>query len=59
VRRWRDWLQSRSEEFCFYLRSRFAELGRQVDRDEFWRHVIQGMSLATAMAWLDRDLVVP
>lgn len=59
VRRWRDWLQSRSEEFCFYLRSRFPELGRHADRDAFWRHVIEGMSLATAMAWLDRDLVVP
>ena len=59
VRRWRHWLQSRSEEFCFYLRSRLPELGRHADRDAFWRHVIQGMSLATVMAWLDKDLVVP
>ncbi|MEI7538231.1 MAG: hypothetical protein WCJ76_13510 [Comamonadaceae bacterium] len=59
VRRWRDWLHARSEEFCFYLRSRFPELGRHGDRDAFWRHVIEGMSLATVMAWLDRDLVVP
>src|SRR3990167_1260969 len=59
VRRWRDWLQARSEEFCFVLRSRFPELGRHADRDAFWRHVIDGMSLATVMAWLDRDLVVP
>jgi transposase-like protein len=59
VRRWRDWLQSRSEEFCFYLRSRFPELGRHADRIALWRHVIEGMSLAAAMAWLDRDLVVP
>jgi transposase-like protein len=59
VRRWRDWLHARSEEFCFYLRSRFPELGRQAQLDAFWRHVIKGMSLAQAMAWLDRDLVVP
>ena len=59
VRRWRDWLQSRSEEFCFYLRSRFPELGRHADRDAFWRHVIEGRSLAQAMACLDRHLVVP
>ena len=59
VRRWRDWLDTRSEEFCFYLRSRFPELGRHADRVALWRHVIEGMSLATVMAWLDRDLVVP
>jgi hypothetical protein len=59
VRRWRDWLHARSEEFCFYLRSRFPELGRHAQRNAFWRHVIEGMSLATVMAWLDRDLVVP
>jgi transposase-like protein len=59
VRRWRDWLHARSEEFCFCLRSRFPELGRHAQRDAFWRHVIEGMSLATVMAWLDRDLVVP
>jgi transposase-like protein len=59
VRRWHGWLQSRSEEFFFYLRSRFAELGRHAERDAFWRHVIEGMSLATAMACLDKDLIVP
>ncbi len=59
VRRWRDWLSARSECFAFFLRSRFPELGRHTERDSFWRHVMQGMSLAQAMAWLDRDLVVP
>ena len=59
VRRWRDWLSSRSEEFCFYLRSRFPELGRHADRDAFWRNVIEGMSLGVAMACLDRHMVVP
>jgi hypothetical protein len=34
-------------------------LGRVPDHGAFWRHVIDSMSLAQAMAWLDRDLVVP
>ena len=59
VRRWRDWLGSRSDSFSFFLRSRFPEFGRHADRNAFWRHVIEGMSLAVAMAWLDRDLCVP
>ena len=59
VVRWRDWLKGRSENFAFFLRSRFAELGRRPDHDTFWRHVIDSMSLAQAMAWLDRELIVP
>lgn len=59
VRRWRDWLCVRSEAFGFYLRSRFPELGRHADGDAFWRHVIEDISLAQAMAWLDKDLIVP
>jgi hypothetical protein len=58
VVRWRDWLKERGE-FAFFLRSRFPELGRVPDHGAFWRHVIDSMSLAQAMAWLDRDLVVP
>jgi hypothetical protein len=58
VRRWRDWLSTRSETFMFQLRSRFPEWGR-IDAQDFWRTMPDGMSLANAMAWLDRDLIVP
>ena len=59
VRRWRDWLNERSERFAFFLRSRFAQLGRSADQDSFWRNVLDSISLAQAMAGLDRDLIVP
>jgi hypothetical protein len=60
VRRWRDWLRKRSQEFSFHLRSRVAELGRHsVDHESFWRGVLAHMPLAQAMALLDRDLSVP
>ena len=59
VRRWRDWLRERSEEFSFFLRSRLPELGRLAEFESFWRNVIDELSLQQAMAWLDRELVVP
>jgi hypothetical protein len=59
VRRWRDWLHERSDTFAFFLRSRFPDWGRSADGCPFWRAVLQRMSLADAMAWLDRDLIVP
>ena len=59
VRRWRDWLDARGEHFAFVLRSRFPELGRLPDLNSLWRHVIDAMPLARAMAWLDRELSVP
>lgn len=59
VRRWRDWLHERGEQFAFFLRSRWPELGRVADFDAFWRNVIDELSLQQATAWLDRDLVVP
>jgi len=59
VRRWRDWLDERSETFAFVLRSRFAELGRSPDRSAFWRQVLDHLSLAPAMAWLDQEIIVP
>ena len=58
LRRWRDWLGERSDTFMFTLRSRFPEWGR-IDAQDFWRTVLGDMSLAHAMAWLDRDLIVP
>ena len=59
VRRWRDWLRDRGERFAFFLRSRFPELGRVADHASFWRNVIDKLSLQQAIAWLDRDLIVP
>jgi len=59
VRRWRDWMLERGEQFAFYLRSRMPELGRVADFNSFWRNVIEELSLQQAMVWLDRDLVVP
>lgn len=59
VRRWRDWMDTGSERFAFVLRSRFAELGRFADHESFWRHVLDSLSLAQAMAWIDRELTVP
>lgn len=59
VRRWRDWLHERSDALAFFLRSRWPELGRLADFESFWRNVIDEVSLQQAMAWLDRDLVVP
>jgi hypothetical protein len=40
MRRWRDWRDARGERFAFFLRSRFAELGRIADHASFWRHVL-------------------
>lgn len=59
VRRWRDWLRERGEQFSFFLRSRWPELGRVADFESFWRNVIDELTLQQAFAWLDRDLVVP
>jgi len=59
VRRWRDWLHERGDTFAFFLRSRLPELGRWAEFESFWRNVIDSVSLQQAMAWLDRDLVVP
>ena len=59
VRRWRDWLCERSEQFAFFLRSRLPELGRWAEFESFWRNVIDGVSLQHCMVWLDRDMVVP
>jgi transposase-like protein len=59
VRRWRVWLHARGEQFAFFLRSRWPELGRAADFESFWRNVIDERSLQQAMVALDRDLVVP
>jgi transposase-like protein len=59
VQRWGAWLVERDGVFAFFLRSRFAELGRADDFAAFWLGVLQMMSLSRAMAWLDLELDVP
>jgi transposase-like protein len=59
VRRWRDWLNSRTDTFAFFLRNRFPEWGRSAEGADFWRTVLSQMPLANVMAWLDRDLIIP
>lgn len=59
ARRWWQWLQERSLDFSFILRSRFPELGRGGDELAFWRLCLAAMPLAEAMAWTDREVAVP
>jgi len=59
VQRWGAWLVERDSVLAFFLRSRFAELGRAGDGPAFWLGVLQMMSLSGAMAWLDMELDVP
>jgi hypothetical protein len=59
VRRWRDWLGTRGEEFTFWLRSRFPELGRHPEQASLWRDIMQNTTLMRAMAWCDCHTDVP
>jgi transposase-like protein len=59
VRRWGAWLTERGGVFAYFLRSRFAELGRAGEGPTFWLGVLQEMSLSRAMAWLDMEVDVP
>jgi hypothetical protein len=59
VRRWRDWLGTRGEEFTFWLRSRLCELGRHPDQASLWRDVMHNMTLMHAMACCDCHTDVP
>ncbi len=59
ARRWWHWLQERSLNFSFILRSRFPEFGRSDDALAFWRICLAAMPLAEAMAWVDREIAVP
>ncbi len=59
VRRWQAWLAGRHEVFAFHLRSRFGELGRAGELAEFWQTCWRSVSLADAMTWLNRVMVVP
>lgn len=59
VQRWRQWLQAHTEVFRFTLTCRFAELGRAEDGPSFWRLVFDTLGLSRAMAWCERERVVP
>ncbi len=55
ARRWWAWLKERSGTFGFWLRARFAELGRAVDVSGFWQGCLAAMPFSRAMAWLDQN----
>jgi len=58
VGRWWNELCERTQEFELFLRSRFPELGRTVNFEDFWQRCLQIMPLSRAMAFLDQDGVV-
>ena len=58
IRRWWCWLKDRFSRYSFHLRSHFPELGRYASQTAFWLACFDRMSLADAMAWLDRDGVL-
>ena len=58
IGRWWHWLHAQYTQYSFHLRNRFPELGRHASRTTFWSACLKLMSLADAMAWLDRDGVI-
>ncbi len=58
IGRWWHWLHAEYAQYSFHLRNRFPELGRHASRAAFWSACLQKMSLADAMALLDRDGVI-
>lgn len=58
LRRWWHWLKAQFGQQSFHLRSRFPALGRHDALASFWRACFRQMSLADAMAWLDREGVL-
>ena len=58
IRRWWRWLADRFNRYRFHLCSHFPELGRCASQVSFWWVCLRRMSLADAMAVLDRDGVV-
>ncbi len=53
-RRWWNWLKGQSDRFAFYLKDRFPDLGRTLDRRHFWITYFKGGSLSFAMVILDQ-----
>ncbi len=60
IRRWWNWLISRTSVFEFNLRSRIPEWGRFADFESFWIGALNCMPLSEMMASLDHDgLIIP
>ncbi len=55
ISRWWHWLEAQADQYRFHLRSRFQALGRYDGFTAFWSACFRQMSLATVMAWLDRE----
>lgn len=55
IGRWWRWLKERFDEHAMHLRSRFPELGREVDWKGFWSLCFGRMGLAEAMGRLDHS----
>ena len=55
VGRWWGWLAARTEQFEFYLRSRYIEWGRAVGWCAFWQLALAQQPLRELMAWLDQQ----
>ncbi len=58
ISRWWYWLEQRFDLHSFHLRNRFPELGRYAGLTSFWMACFDRMSLADAMACLDRESVI-
>lgn len=58
IRRWWCWLEDRFSQYSFHLRSHFPALGRTASQTAFWSACFRRMSLASAMAMLDREGVI-
>ena len=55
IGRWWRRLHAQYAAHCLHLRNRFPDLGRHDSLADFWSACLARMSLATAMALLDRD----
>jgi len=55
ISRWWRRLEAQYGAHGFHLRNRFPRLGRHASLADFWSTCFQQISLADAMAWLDRD----
>ena len=58
ISRWWCRLEVQYAEHSLHLRNRFPELGCHASLADFWSACLQKMSLADAMALLDRDGVI-
>lgn len=60
ISRWFHWLQERSSEFCFHLKSNNSTLGYFSDFKDFWNYCFELMGLAKVMVFLNaQKLMVP